>query len=37
MVFTKESPDLSKDRQIHELHARIGELDVMVDFLKKKL
>ena len=21
-VFTKESPDLSKDRQIHELHAR---------------
>lgn len=37
LVFTKESPDLSKDKEIHELHARIGELDVMVDFLKKKL
>ena len=37
LVFTKESPDLSKDKEIHELHARIGELDVMVDFLKKRL
>lgn len=36
-VFTKESPDLSKDRQIHELHAKIGEMDMMIDFLKKKL
>lgn len=34
-VFTKEFPDLSKDRQIRELHARIGEMDVMIDFLKK--
>ena len=37
LVFTKEAPDLSKDKEIHELHARIGELDVMVDFLKKRL
>ena len=35
LVFTMESPDLSKE--IHELHARIGQLDMMVDFLKKKL
>ena len=33
LLFTKESPDLSKE--IHELHARIGQLDMMVDFLKK--
>ena len=37
LVFTKESPDLSKEKEIHELHARIGQLDMMVDFLKKKL
>ena len=37
LVFTKETPDLSKEREIHELHARIGELDVMIDFLKKRL
>ena len=35
LVFTKESPDLSKEKEIHELHARIGQLDMMVDFLKK--
>ena len=35
LVFTKESPDLSKEKEIHELHARIGQLDRMVDFLKK--
>ena len=35
LAFTKESPDLSKEKEIHELHARIGQLDMMVDFLKK--
>ena len=35
LVFTKESPDLSKEKEIHELHARIGQLDMIVDFLKK--
>lgn len=37
LVFMKEEPDVSKDRKICELYERIGELDVMVDFLKKKL
>ena len=36
LVFTKETPDLAKDKEIHERHARIGQLDVMVDFPKKK-
>lgn len=34
LVFMKEEPDVSKDRKICELYERIGELDVMVDFLK---
>jgi putative transposase len=28
LVFNKESPDLSKEKEIHELHARIGQLDI---------
>ena len=32
-MFAKESHELSKE--IHELHARIGQSDMMVDYLKK--
>lgn len=37
LVFTQEMPEKVRDRELQELYAKIGQLEMERDFLKKKL
>lgn len=37
LVFTQEAPEKAKDKEIQGLYAKIGQLEMERDFLKKKL